>query len=55
MNGFEPISLELLSLIEEWEPKLLALDNDVISASDKYLTGEGPSNSIWNGDGQMNL
>ena len=31
MNEFESICRELLSLIEEWEPKLLALDNDVIT------------------------
>jgi len=31
MNPFEPISRELLSLIEEWEPKLLALPDDVIT------------------------
>ena len=31
MNQFESISRELLSLIEEWEPKLLALSNDVIT------------------------
>ena len=31
MNKFESISQELLSLIEEWEPKLLALSGDVIS------------------------
>ena len=31
MNKFESISQELLSLIEEWEPKLLALSNDVIT------------------------
>ena len=31
MDKFELISEELLSLIKEWEPKLLALGNDVIS------------------------
>ena len=31
MNTFESISEELLSLIKEWEPKLLALPNDVIT------------------------
>ncbi len=31
MNKFESISQELLSLIEEWEPKLLVLPNEVIS------------------------
>ncbi len=31
MKEFESISKELLSLIEEWEPKLLALGNDVIT------------------------
>jgi predicted MPP superfamily phosphohydrolase len=31
MNKFEPICKELLSLVEEWEPKLSALDNGVIS------------------------
>ena len=31
MSGFEAICQELLSLIEEWEPKLLALDSDVIA------------------------
>ena len=31
MDRFESISEELLSLIKEWEPKLLALGNDVIS------------------------
>jgi len=31
MNEFESICRELLSLIEEWEPKLTALDNDVIT------------------------
>ncbi len=31
MNEFESINQELLSLIKEWEPKLLALDNDVIT------------------------
>ena len=31
MNKFESISRELLSLIEEWEPKLLALSNDIIT------------------------
>ncbi len=30
MNEFESIGQELLSLIEEWEPKLSALGNDVI-------------------------
>ena len=31
MNEFESISQELLSLIKEWEPKLSALGNDVIT------------------------
>ncbi len=31
MDKFEAISKELLSLIKEWEPKLSALSNDVIS------------------------
>jgi len=31
MNKFESIGKELLSIIEEWEPKLSALDNDVIT------------------------
>ncbi|MHC4120659.1 MAG: DinB family protein [Planctomycetota bacterium] len=31
MSEFEEIGRELLSLIEQWEPKLLALGNDVIS------------------------
>lgn len=31
MNKFESISQELLTLIKEWEPKLLALPNDVIT------------------------
>ena len=31
MNKFESISRELLSLIEEWQPKLLALGKDVIT------------------------
>ena len=31
MNIFEPICKELLSLVEEWGPKLSALDNDVIT------------------------
>ena len=31
MNKFESICEELLSLIEEWEPKLSALGNDVIT------------------------
>jgi len=31
MNKFESIGKEMLSLIEEWEPKLLALGNDVIT------------------------
>jgi len=31
MNQFESISRELLSLVEEWEPKLLALPNEVIT------------------------
>lgn len=31
MSKFESICNELLSLIGEWEPKLLALDNDVIT------------------------
>ena len=31
MNKFEPICKELLSLVEEWEPKLSALDNEVIT------------------------
>ncbi|MBA7516133.1 hypothetical protein ES705_08178 [subsurface metagenome] len=31
MNQFEPIRQELLSLIEEWEPKLLALPDNVIT------------------------
>ena len=31
MDKFESIGRELLSLIEEWEPKLLALCDDVIS------------------------
>jgi hypothetical protein len=31
MNQFESISRELLSLIEEWEPKLLALSDDVMA------------------------
>ena len=31
MDKFEAISEELLSLIKEWEPKLTALGNDVIS------------------------
>lgn len=31
MNQFESISQELLSFIEEWEPKLLALPNEVIT------------------------
>jgi predicted MPP superfamily phosphohydrolase len=31
MDKFEAISDELLSLIKEWEPKLSALSNDVIS------------------------
>ena len=31
MDKFEAISEELLSLIEEWEPKLSALGDDVIS------------------------
>ena len=31
MNQFESISRELLTLIEEWEPKLLALSDDVIT------------------------
>ena len=31
MSQFESIRRELLSLVEEWEPKLLALSNDVIT------------------------
>ena len=31
MNQFESISRELLSLVEEWEPKLLALSDEVIT------------------------
>ena len=31
MNQFDPISRELHSLIEEWEPKLLALSEEVIT------------------------
>ena len=31
MDKFEAISEELLSLIKEWEPKLSALGDDVIS------------------------
>jgi len=31
MNPFESISRELLSLIEEWEPKLSALPDEVIT------------------------
>ncbi|MEJ2703077.1 MAG: hypothetical protein P8Z79_11610 [Sedimentisphaerales bacterium] len=31
MSQFESINRELLSLIEEWEPKLLALPDDVIT------------------------
>jgi len=31
MDKFEATSEELLSLIREWEPKLSALDNDIIS------------------------
>ena len=31
MDKFESIGEELLSLIEEWEPKLSALGNDVIT------------------------
>ena len=31
MNQFESISRELLSLIEEWEPKLFALSDEVIT------------------------
>lgn len=31
MNKFESICKELLSLVDEWEPKLLALDNEVIT------------------------
>lgn len=31
MSEFESISRELLSLVEEWEPKLLALGKDVIT------------------------
>ena len=31
MNEFESIGRELLSLVEEWEPKLLALGDDVIT------------------------
>ena len=31
MNQFESINRELLSLIEEWEPKLSALPDDVIA------------------------
>jgi hypothetical protein len=31
MNKFESIGRELLSLIEQWQPKLLALGNDVIT------------------------
>jgi len=31
MNKFEFVGKELLSLIEEWEPKLSALGNDVIT------------------------
>ena len=31
MDKFEAISKELLSLIKEWQPKLSALSNDVIS------------------------
>ena len=31
MDKFESIGRELLSLIEQWEPKLLALDDDVIT------------------------
>jgi len=31
MNKFESICKELLSLVEEWEPKLSALDNEVIT------------------------
>ena len=31
MNEFESIGRELLSLVEEWEPRLLALCNDVVT------------------------
>ena len=31
MDKFELISRELLALIEEWEPKLLSLSDDVIT------------------------
>lgn len=31
MNEFESIGRELLALVEEWEPKLLALPKDVIT------------------------
>jgi hypothetical protein len=31
MKEFEPLCTELLSLVEEWEPKLLSLPEDVIT------------------------
>jgi len=43
MSKFESICKELLSLIEEWEPKLSALDEDVIT--ERHMVDSASNNT----------
>ncbi len=49
MSEFTAITQELLSLLVEWEPKLLALSEDVITyiLKDKFFTGFAEATSMW--------